>query len=191
MLTAWRKTNARGAARAARAAAHAADPHAGRRLAEQFPDQLWPKVRQVVAGYAAIGDEIDPLPLLETFALEQARIALPCVVAKDQPLIFRSWTLDQALEPGAFGTREPSASHAELTPSLVLVPLVGFDLKGRRLGYGGGFYDRTLEALKAQGPMTVVGLAYEAQRLNKVPAESHDVRLDWVVTESSAYEIKV
>ena len=145
----------------------------------------------MVAGYAAIGDEIDPLPLLETFALEQARIALPCVVAKDQPLIFRSWTLDQALEPGAFGTREPSASHAELTPSLVLVPLVGFDLKGRRLGYGGGFYDRTLETLKAQGPLTVVGLAYEAQRLNKAPAESHDVRLDWVVTESSAYEIKV
>lgn len=191
MLTAWRKTNARRTARAARAAAYAADPHAGRKLAEQFPDQLWPKVRQVVAGYAAIGDEMDPLPLLETFALEQARIALPCVVAKDQPLIFRSWTLDQALEPGAFGTREPSASHAELTPSLVLVPLVGFDLKGRRLGYGGGFYDRTLEALKAQGPLTVVGLAYEAQRLNKAPAESHDVRLDWVVTESSAYEIKV
>lgn len=191
MLTAWRKTNARRAARAARAAAHAADPQAGRKLAEHFPDQLWPKVRQVVAGYAAIGDEIDPLPLLETFALEQARIALPCVVAKDQPLIFRSWTLDQLLEPGAFGTREPAANHPEMVPSLVLVPLVGFDLKGRRLGYGGGFYDRTLEALKAQGPLTVVGLAYEAQRLNKVPAERHDVRLDWVVTEQGAYEIQV
>lgn len=191
MLTAWRKTNARRAARAARAAAHAADPQAGRKLAEHFPDQLWPKVRQVVAGYAAIGDEIDPLPLLETFALEQARIALPCVVAKDQPLIFRSWTLDQLLEPGAFGTREPAANHPEMVPSLVLVPLVGFDLKGRRLGYGGGFYDRTLEALKAQGPLTVVGLAYEAQRLNNVPAERHDVRLDWVVTEQGAYEIQV
>ncbi len=191
MLTAWRKTNARRIARAARAAAHAADPQAGRKLAEHFPDKLWPKVRQVVAGYAAIGDEIDPLPLLETFALEQARIALPCVVAKDQPLIFRSWTLDQLLEPGAFGTREPAANHPEMVPSLVLVPLVGFDLKGRRLGYGGGFYDRTLEALNAQGPVTVVGLAYEAQRLNKVPAERHDVRLDWVVTEQGAYEIQV
>ncbi|HCR95187.1 MAG TPA: 5-formyltetrahydrofolate cyclo-ligase, partial [Oceanicaulis sp.] len=74
-------------------------------------------------------------------------------------------------------------------PSRVLVPLVGFDLKGRRLGYGGGVYDRTLEALKAQGPLTVVGLAYEAQRLNKVPAESHDVHMDWVVTEQGAYEI--
>ena len=189
MLTAWRKSNARRAALAARAAAHAADPVAGRKLVEHFPDRLWPSVRQVVAGYAAIRDEIDPLPLLETFALEQARIALPCVVAKDQPLIFRSWTLDQMLEPGAFGTREPGASHAELTPSLILVPLVGFDLKGRRLGYGGGFYDRTLEVLKAQGPLTVVGLAYEAQRLNKVPAESHDMRLDWVVTEQGAYEI--
>ncbi len=189
MLTAWRKSNARRAARAARAAAFAADPNAGRKLAEHFPDRLWPKVRQVVAGYAAIGDEIDPLPLLETFALEQARVVLPCVVARDQPLIFRSWTLDQPLEPGVFGTRQPGASHPELTPSLVLVPLVGFDLKGRRLGYGGGFYDRTLAALKAQGPLTVVGLAYAAQRLNKVPAESHDVRLDWVVTEQGAYEI--
>ena len=189
MLTAWRKTNARRNARAARAAAHAANPDAGRQLVEHFPDQLWPKVRQVVAGYAAIGDEIDPLSLLETFALEQARIALPCVVGRDQPLVFRSWTLDQPLQAGAFGTREPAQNHPELKPSLVLVPLVGFDLKGRRLGYGGGFYDRTLEALQAQGPLTIVGLAYDAQRLNKVPAESHDVRLVWVVTEERAYEI--
>lgn len=189
MLTAWRKTNARRAARAARAAAYAKDPDAGRRLVEHFPDSLWPNVRQVVAGYAAIGDEIDPQTLLETFALEQARIALPCVVEKDQPLIFRSWALDAPLEPGPFGTREPAASSSELTPSLVLVPLVGFDLKGRRLGYGGGFYDRTLEKLKQSGPLTVVGLAYEAQKLARVPAEAHDMRLDWVVTEQGAHQI--
>ncbi|WP_273144998.1 5-formyltetrahydrofolate cyclo-ligase [Oceanicaulis alexandrii] len=189
MLTAWRKTNARRAARAARAAAYAKEPDAGRRLVEHFPDSLWPKVRQVVAGYAAIGDEIDPQTLLETFALEQARIALPCVVGKDQPLTFRSWTLDQPLEPGPFGTRQPGADHAELNPSLILVPLVGFDLKGRRLGYGGGFYDRTLEKLRQSGPLTVVGLAYAAQRLAKVPAEAHDMRLDWVVTEQGAHQI--
>lgn len=189
MLTAWRKTNARRAARAARAAAYAKEPDAGRRLVEHFPDSLWPKVRQVVAGYAAIGDEIDPQTLLETFALEQARIALPCVVGKDQPLTFRSWTLDQPLEPGPFGTRQPGADHAELNPSLILVPLVGFDLKGRRLGYGGGFYDRTLEKLRQSGPLTVVGLAYAAQRLAKVPAEAHDIRLDWVVTEQGAHQI--
>jgi 5-formyltetrahydrofolate cyclo-ligase len=189
MLTAWRKTNARRAARAARAAAYAKEPDAGRRLVEHFPDSLWPKVRQVVAGYAAIGDEIDPQTLLETFALEQARIALPCVVAKDQPLTFRGWMLDQPLEPGPFGTREPAASSPELTPSLILVPLVGFDLKGRRLGYGGGFYDRTLEKLKQSGPLTVVGLAYAAQKLAKVPAEAHDMRLDWVVTEQGAHQI--
>lgn len=185
MLTAWRKSNARRAARAARAAAHAADPQAGRRLAEQFPDRLWPKVRQVVAGYAAIGDEIDPLPLLETFALEQARIALPCVVAKDQPLIFRSWTLDQLLEPGAFGTREPAATHPELTPSLVLVPLVGFDLKGRRLGYGGGFYDRTLAELRLRHRVMAVGLAFSAQQAENLPSEPHDAVLDAVVTEKA------
>ncbi|WP_421860364.1 5-formyltetrahydrofolate cyclo-ligase [Oceanicaulis sp.] len=189
MLTAWRKTNARRAARAARAAAYARHPDAGRRLVEHFPDSLWPNVRQVVAGYAAIGDEIDPQTLLETFALEQARIALPCVVEKDQPLIFRSWALDQPLEPGPFGTREPAASSSELTPSLVLVPLVGFDLKGRRLGYGGGFYDRTLDKLKQSGPLTVVGLAYEAQKLARVPAEAHDMRLDWIVTEQGAHQI--
>ncbi|WP_286799448.1 5-formyltetrahydrofolate cyclo-ligase [Oceanicaulis sp. UBA2681] len=189
MLTAWRKTNARRAARAARAAAYAKEPDAGRRLVEHFPDSLWPKVRQVVAGYAAIGDEIDPQTLLETFALEQARIALPCVVGKDQPLTFRSWTLDQPLEPGPFGTRQPGADHAELNPSLILVPLVGFDLKGRRLGYGGGFYDRTLEKLKQSGPLTVVGLAYAAQKLAKIPAEAHDIRLDWVVTEQGAHQI--
>ena len=80
-------------------------------------------------------------------------------------------------------------SSPELTPSLILVPLVGFDLKGRRLGYGGGFYDRTLEQLKQSGPLTVVGLAYAAQKLAKVPAEAHDMRLDWVITEQGAHQI--
>ena len=87
VLTRWRKRCARAAAARARAAAYAADPQAGLKLAEHFPDEAWPAMHHVVAGYRAIRDEIDPAPLLETFALEQARLCLPCVIAPDAPLV--------------------------------------------------------------------------------------------------------
>jgi len=187
MLTGWRKSRARQKALAARAAAHAVDPAAGKKLAQHFPDELWPKVHQVVAGYAAIRDEIDPIALLETFALEQARLALPCVIETGQPLVFRRWALDDRLSRGAFKVPEPDPGQGEVTPSLVLVPLVGFDKTCRRLGYGAGFYDRTLASLKAQGSVRTVGLAYEAQRLPRIPTDAYDEPLDWIVTEHGAY----
>ena len=91
MLMQWRKQRARAAALKRRAAAHAGDPEAGRRLADHFPDCLWPKLHSVVAGYYAVRSEIDPAPLMETFWCEQARLALPCVTAPDAPLEFRAW----------------------------------------------------------------------------------------------------
>ncbi len=187
MLTGWRKGRARKAAAAARKAAHGADPNAGARLAETFPDEIWPPLHSIVAGYFAIRDEIDPRPLMETFHCEQARLALPCVTGPDQPLVFRSFTPGDALVRGAFGVSEPEPGAPEVKPALVLVPLLAFDSAGRRLGYGAGFYDRTIEALRALGPVTTVGLAYEAQRLRRVPTAGHDAPLDWIVTETAAY----
>lgn len=187
MLTGWRKGRARKAAAAARRAAHTADPDAGARLAETFPDEIWPPLHAVVAGYFAIRDEIDPRPLMETFHCEQARLALPCVTGPDHPLVFRSFTPGDELVRGAYGISEPKPGAPEVRPSLVLVPLLAFDRSRRRLGYGAGFYDRTLESLRALGPVTTVGLAYEAQRLTRVPTAGHDVALDWIVTEQGAY----
>ena len=187
MLIGWRKSRARKAAAAARKRAFEADPHAGARLAERFPDAAWPRLHAVVAGYFAIRDEIDPRPLMETFHCEQARLALPCVTGPDQPLVFRAWSPGDDLVRGAFGVSEPKPAAAEVRPSLVLAPLLAFDAAGRRLGYGAGFYDRTVEALRALGPVTTVGLAYEAQRLKRVPTAGHDAPLDWIVTEAGAY----
>ncbi|MCC5994949.1 MAG: 5-formyltetrahydrofolate cyclo-ligase [Oceanicaulis sp.] len=188
MLTQWRKQRARAAALKRRAAAHAADPEAGRRLIEHFPDCLWPPLHSVVAGYHAVRSEIDPAPLMETFWCEQVRLALPCVTGPDEPLIFRAWSPGDALEPGAYGVKAPAPDAPVLTPALILAPLLAFDHQGRRLGYGGGYYDRTLAALRAAGPVTAVGLAYAAQRLKRAPSAAHDMRLDWIVTEHGAFK---
>lgn len=91
-----------------------------------------------------------------------------------------------ALETGAYSIACPQPRAPVLTPDLVLVPLLAFDHMGRRLGYGGGFYDRTIAALRAAGDVQVVGLAYSAQRLTRVPSAAHDMRLDWIVTEHGA-----
>jgi 5-formyltetrahydrofolate cyclo-ligase len=188
MLTQWRKRRARAAALKRRAAAHGADPEAGRKLAQHFPDSLWPPLHSVVAGYHAMRSEIDPAPLMETFWCEQVRLALPCVTAPDAPLAFRAWAPGDELEPGAHAIPAPGPRATILTPALVLVPLLAFDHMGRRLGYGGGYYDRTIAALRAAGEVQVVGLAYSAQRLKRVPSAAHDMRLDWVVTEHGAFK---
>ncbi|KAA5803949.1 5-formyltetrahydrofolate cyclo-ligase [Alkalicaulis satelles] len=186
MLTIWRKQQARKRALKTRLAAHKADPQAGERLAARFPDALWPPLHSVVAGYRPVRGEIDPGPLMETFWCEQARLALPCVDGPDQPLTFRAWAPGDELETGAYGIETPGAGAQTLTPALILVPLLAFDHEGRRLGYGGGYYDRTLASLRAQGPVTAVGLAYAAQRMKRVPCAGHDMRLDWIVTEEGA-----
>ncbi|MCP2680652.1 5-formyltetrahydrofolate cyclo-ligase [Maricaulaceae bacterium NA33B04] len=189
MLTRWRKNRLRARARRARSAAFAAHPDACCALVSHFPDEIWPALHSVVAGYSPIGDEIDPTPLLETFHCEQARLALPMIEAKSEPLSFRAFSPGDELEAGAFGVKAPLAKTAVLKPSLVLVPLLAFDETGHRLGYGGGFYDRTLSALRKDGPVVAVGLAFEAQKVRRVPTGRHDQILDWVITDDNAYRM--
>ncbi|MGY6661833.1 MAG: 5-formyltetrahydrofolate cyclo-ligase [Glycocaulis sp.] len=187
MLSGWQKNRLRRKALARRKVLAGAQGDAGHALASHFPDAAWPAVNAVVAGYWPVRGEIDPRPLMETFLLEQAQLALPVVVAKDAPLQFRAWHPDDVLESGAFGIDVPGAKRPVLTPTLLLVPLVAFDTRCHRIGYGAGFYDRTLEALRTSGPVLAVGLAYEGQRVGKVPAGRHDVALDYVVTEAGCY----
>ena len=103
----------------------------------------------VVAGYSPIRSEIDPLPLMRRLAAQGAQLALPVIVARDQPLMFRVWAPGNALRRGPLGILEPPFEAGEIIPDILLVPLAAFDRAGHRIGYGAGHYDRTLAQLRA------------------------------------------
>ncbi|MEM8789777.1 MAG: 5-formyltetrahydrofolate cyclo-ligase [Pseudomonadota bacterium] len=137
-----------------------------------------------IAGYAAIRDEIDPAPTLTALVARGVSVCLPVVDAPAQPLRFRVWTPDTPMAPGAFRVPEPQTG-AFCTPRTLIVPLVAFDGTCMRLGYGGGFYDRTLAALRAgDEPVTAIGFAFAAQGCAAVPATPTDQPLDAIVTEA-------
>ncbi|MFC4275999.1 5-formyltetrahydrofolate cyclo-ligase [Achromobacter aloeverae] len=138
----------------------------------------------VVAAYWPLQDEPDLRPLLEQWVEAGITVALPAVRERDQPLEFRPWTPDAPMAEGPYGIQEPLAGTV-VVPDLVLVPTLGYTPLADRVGYGGGYYDRTLAALKAAGhPHTTIGVAWSCGRLDPiehVPAP-HDVRLDAVLT---------
>lgn len=159
------------AARAAGGDAAALDRHLRAALA--------PHAGAALAGYWPIRDEADPRPAMRA---HDGPLLLPVVTARDHPLTFRLWR-GEPLEPGPLGTAHPPARCPEGLPRVVIVPLAGYDAAGHRLGYGGGFYDRTLQALRARGPVTAIGLAFACQQVGAIPAGPHDQRLDLVVTD--------
>ncbi|MEQ1889555.1 MAG: 5-formyltetrahydrofolate cyclo-ligase [Alphaproteobacteria bacterium] len=139
----------------------------------------------VVAGYWPLNDEFDSRPLLESIAAEGGRLALPVVAGDSGRLIFREWLPGAPLVPAGFGTLGPRESAREVLPDVIIAPLLAFDRRGYRLGYGGGFYDRSLTALRASGKCQfAAGLGFAAQRVQQVPAGLDDARLDAVVTET-------
>ncbi|MGN6310337.1 MAG: 5-formyltetrahydrofolate cyclo-ligase [Xanthobacteraceae bacterium] len=144
----------------------------------------------VVAGYMPMRSEADPLPLMRALAARGARLALPAVVARDAPLVFCAWREGDALIPGPFGTRHPAETAPQLVPDIVLVPLAAFDRRGHRIGYGGGYYDRTLAALRAQKPLVAAGVAFAVQEVETVPASHHDAVLDVVLTDLECIDLR-
>ena len=141
---------------------------------------------RIVAGYRPIRTEIDPTPLMQALGARGARLCVPVIEGKGRPLAFREWQPGAAMLPGPFGAEIP-AEGDWLTPEALIVPLVGFDAQGWRLGYGGGFYDRTLAGLRAGPGAVALGLAYAAQAVAAVPREPTDERLDAVATEAGLY----
>jgi 5-formyltetrahydrofolate cyclo-ligase len=137
----------------------------------------------VVAGYWPNATELDDRPLLARLDERGFRCALPCVVAMDQPLVFRRWRPTDELESATRGTWQPNAAQPEVVPELLLVPLLAIDGQGYRLGQGGGLFDRTLAALRCQRRITAVGVAYAIQRVERLPRDAYDQPLDWLVTE--------
>ena len=144
----------------------------------------------VVSGYWPMRHEFDVRPLLEAFHERGHICALPLVLGRGQPLEFRVWSPGAPLVAAAFGTWVPPETAPVVTPTLLLVPMLAFDERGYRLGYGSGFYDRTLDGLRAAGlaPL-VVGCAFHGQRIDAVPVNATDQRLDWVVTERGVSRI--
>jgi len=137
----------------------------------------------IIAGYMAISSELNPLAAMEMVANSGKRLCLPVVESSGKPLFFREWTPNSVMIKGAFGAQIPS-SGVPMIPDLLIVPLVAFDRTGARLGYGGGFYDRSLEQLRNQKHTIAIGFAYASQEVEKVPVEQTDQPLDLLVTEN-------
>ncbi|SFO00541.1 5-formyltetrahydrofolate cyclo-ligase [Roseovarius lutimaris] len=177
------KATARKAAFARRAAAHAARPPGEAGLLSS----VLAGYRGVpLSAYMAIRSEIDPLPAMQE-AAAHGPVCVPVIEAAGLPLKFSRWTPGSALREGPFGAMIPAVDDF-IEPEILIVPLVAFDRQGGRLGYGGGFYDRTLELLRGRRPTLAIGFAYAAQEDAGLPLEPTDQPLDMVVTETEVIE---
>jgi 5-formyltetrahydrofolate cyclo-ligase len=144
----------------------------------------------VVSGFSPMRSEINPIPLMRRLADQGASLALPVVEGRGAPLAFRAWSFGDRLVLDVWGIREPAADAPAVAPDLLLVPLAAFDRRGFRLGYGGGYYDRTLVALRRLKSIVAIGLAFAAQEIARVPDMPYDARLDFVLTEREAIDCR-
>ena len=143
----------------------------------------------IVAGYWPIRAELDDLPILRELLRRNHICALPHVARNGKPLIFRPWDLSAPIKTGKFNITEP-ASNSVINPDIILVPIAVFDTKGHSLGYGRGFYDITLAQAKKTKPVLTVGLAYESQAYNALPAEKGDIKMDIIITDKKVHTFK-
>lgn len=141
-----------------------------------------------MAGYMPIRTEIDPLPSMEKISF-YGKVGVPVIQGANEPLLFAEWTPCIEMIEGQFGAKVPKSKNF-FTPELLIVPLVAFDRQGGRVGYGGGFYDRTLEKLKMDKPVLAVGFAYSCQEIEQVPLEMTDQSLDFVITERAVLDLR-
>ncbi|HEX4862192.1 MAG TPA: 5-formyltetrahydrofolate cyclo-ligase [Rhizomicrobium sp.] len=178
------KSALRDQARAQRAALARACPDFAARIAAV---ELPVAKGAIVSFYWPMGDEADPRALAARLAERGHVLALPVTVKKGAPLVFRAWREGDALTVHAFGMHEPAATAPEVRPDVLLVPLLAFDARGHRLGYGGGFYDRTLAALDTK---LAIGVAYAGQEVETLPIHERDHPLDMVVTESGVRDFR-
>jgi 5-formyltetrahydrofolate cyclo-ligase len=185
------KTEARARATLRRAEAAASS---GLAAAEAVSEQVaalladFPKAT-VVAGYWPIGTELDVRHTLSHLDLIGFGCALPVVVAKGESLTFRTWTPQVLMERSGLGILAPAATVPQVDPDVLLVPLLAFDRAGFRLGYGAGFYDRTLERLRRSKSVTAIGIGFAGQEVDSVPRDQYDQPLDWLVTERFVLKI--
>jgi 5-formyltetrahydrofolate cyclo-ligase len=144
----------------------------------------------IVSGFMPLKSELNPIPLMRKLAEAGARLALPAIAGRGKPLIMRAYAFGDELVRGQWGIREPKPEAAEVAPDILLVPLAAFDRAGHRIGYGAGYYDMTIAALRAKKKITAVGLAFAAQEISEVPATPRDEALDVVLTEREVIDLR-
>ncbi|MHA7871395.1 MAG: 5-formyltetrahydrofolate cyclo-ligase [Hyphococcus sp.] len=172
--------------KAERRAAAKARPDAARHAARSFMDAIAIPDHAIVALYYPIKDELDTEPLAAALFERGAAVALPVVTGKNQPLAFRAYKPGDDLIDGAYGEMIPAASAPQAAPTIVVAPLLAFTRSGARLGYGGGYYDRTLAVLRDSGDVLAVGYGFGAQEVDAIPLSPLDQPMDWIVTERGA-----
>jgi 5-formyltetrahydrofolate cyclo-ligase len=149
--------------------------------ARPFPLAITPGA--VVSGFMPMKSEINPIPLMRKLADAGATLALPVVAGKGKPLIMRAWRFGEPLASGVWGIREPKPEAPAVEPDILIVPLLAFDRRGHRIGYGAGYFDMTITALRARKPVVAAGIGFAAQEIAEVPTTPRDARLDLVLTE--------
>lgn len=184
------KNAQRKAAEALRKASKLANPQSAQQLCEQFYHHITLPTQSVVASYMAKGSEIDPVILDTKLAADGHQICLPVVIGKHHPLAFRLYRHGDSLVNGMFDIPEPLAAAPIGVPTVMLIPMLAFDLHGKRLGYGGGFYDRSISLLRRESKLLAIGIAFAAQELPEVAAGPNDAILDWIVTEKGAKQYR-
>jgi 5-formyltetrahydrofolate cyclo-ligase len=144
----------------------------------------------IVSGFMPMKTEINPLPLLRKLADAGAQLALPAIAGRGKPLIMRAWKVGDPLKAGQWGIREPTAEALEVAPEILIVPLACFDRAGHRVGYGAGYYDMTINALRAKKKVVAIGIGFAAQEIPRGPATERDARLDLVLTEREVIDLR-
>jgi 5-formyltetrahydrofolate cyclo-ligase len=144
----------------------------------------------IVSGFMPLKSEINPLPLMRKLADGGAKLALPVVAGKGKPLTIRAFAIGDTLASGVWGIREPKPDAPEVLPDILLVPLLAFDRRGHRIGYGAGYYDMTIAEVRRQKSAVAVGIAFVAQEVDEVPTTPRDARLDLVLTEREIIDFR-
>ncbi len=173
-----------------RAALSQAQPQAAQEAARICLSLLTLDTDLVIAAYHPIGTELHTEFLLKSLWYKGIRCALPRVGDAAGPLTFHLYQQGDRLEDSAFGVAEPLASAAVMDPDVIIVPLLGFDKDGFRLGYGGGFYDRTLSGLRRRKRIVAIGYGFAGQEVAEIPREDHDEPLDAIVTDQGAFRLE-
>jgi 5-formyltetrahydrofolate cyclo-ligase len=191
-VTAEQQTKAtlRAAALALRDALPAAERQAAAEAIAALPFPVSIKPGVIVSGFMPMKTEINPVPLLRKLSDAGAQLALPTIAGRGKALIMRAWTFGAPLKGGQWGIREPMPEAQEAAPDILIVPLAAFDRVGHRIGYGAGYYDMTINALRAKKQVIAIGIAFAAQEISRVPATERDARLDLVLTERATIDFR-
>jgi 5-formyltetrahydrofolate cyclo-ligase len=153
-----------------------------------FPLAIKPGM--IVAGFSPMKTEINPVPLMRKLADLGAQLALPAIDGRGKPLIMRAWKFGDPFKAGQWGIREPVPEAPQVDPDILIVPLACFDRAGHRIGYGAGYYDMTINALRAKKKIVAIGIGFAAQEIPQVPATERDARLDLVLTEREVIDFR-